>query len=401
MIILADIRPSTAPGSCSDICLLQATGRGRCALDNRIRFGYELLHKKLSSRGFQIPTCKPFLGLPLVSYGLRCIQIMICSLVLMQGIVHADTVLLKNGNSVDGKIIKMEDDSLEFDTDFADIIFIDWEEIAGFESDRPLTLILKSNVVLPEGIGTRDGDRLIVTRIEPNGPLPMTAVKSINPATLWYRGNIALGGNKTTGNSSTQAFNLSESFLLREDRHRLQMYGKFNEGETKGQPTAQNAAGSFRYDYYLSRQIYVISDQLVEHDRFQNLNLRTTSTVGLGYDFIDNKSHSISLGGGPTLVYQDYSTSAATIDPSTTWIFTWYREFRGGDLKLYHKHQGFRDYGRSTAFRLNADQGIRVEVWNDFSLNLEYQIRYNSQPAQGRKDLDTTFIFGVSYDIES
>ena len=41
------------------------------------------------------------------------------------------------------------------------------------------------------------------------------------------------------------------------------------------------------------------------------------------------------------------------------------------------------------------------KVWSDLSLNVEYDIHYNSQPAAGRKELDTTFIFGVSYEIKS
>ena len=41
------------------------------------------------------------------------------------------------------------------------------------------------------------------------------------------------------------------------------------------------------------------------------------------------------------------------------------------------------------------------KVWGNLSVNVEYDIRYNSQPAAGRKELDTTFIFGLSYEIKS
>lgn len=139
-------------------------------------------------------------------------------------------------------------------------------------------------------------------------------------------------------------------------------------------------------------------DQLFESDQFQNLTLRSTSTAGLGYDFFDQKSRSLSLSAGATCVYQDFSTASATVTPAVMWIINWYQEFRGGEIKLFHKHQSFQDVGTSTAFRLNADQGIRVKVWGDLSLNVEYDIRYNSQPAAGRQALDTTFLFSVGYE---
>jgi putative salt-induced outer membrane protein YdiY len=332
----------------------------------------------------------------------RCLFLLLSILLtLLGGLAQADLVMLKNGDPVRGKILAMEDEKLKLDTDFAGVIYIDWDDIERIDSDQPLTLIFHSGADIPEGVGNRDGDRLIVSRIEAGGPIPMSTVKAINPASIYYRGNINLGGNQTTGNSETQAFNLSGNFTLRKDRSRLNLTAKHNRGEAKGQTTAQNASGGFRYDYYLSRQVYVIADQLFESDQFQNLTLRTTSTAGLGYDFFDQKSRSLSLGAGPTCVYQDFSTESATVTPAFTWMLSWYQELRGGDIKLFHKHQGFQDVGTSTAFRLNADQGIRVKVWGDLSLNVEYNIRYNSQPAAGRKELDTTFIFGVSYEFKS
>ena len=319
----------------------------------------------------------------------------------LQGIAHADLVVLKNGDPVRGKILKMENEQLDLDTDFAGVIHIDWEDIARIESDRPLTLMFHRTAEIPEGVGTRDGDRLIVTRIDADGPISMSMVKKINPASLYYRGNLNLGGNQTTGNSETQAANLSGSLTLRQNRSRINMTVKHNRGQAKGQTTAQNTSGGFRYDYYLRRQLYLIGDQFFESDRFQNLDIRSTSTAGLGYDFFDEKSRTLSVGGGPTLVYQHFSTAPATVTPALTWLISWYREFRGGDVKLFHKHQGFRDVGSSTAFRLNADQGIRIKVWGDLALNVEYDLRYNTQPAAGRKGFDSTFIFGVSYEIES
>ena len=332
----------------------------------------------------------------------RCLVLLLASmLTVLQGLAQADLVMLKNGDPVRGKILEMEDEKLKLDTDFAGVIYIDWDDIERIDSDQPLTLIFHSGADIPEGVGNRNGDRLIVTRIEAGGPIPMSTVKAINPGTIYYRGNISLGGNQTNGNSETQAINLSGNFTLRKDRSRLNLTAKHNRGEAKGQTTAQNASGGFRYDYYLSRQVYLVADQLFESDRFQNLTLRSTSTAGLGYDFFDQKSRSLSLAVGPTCVYQDFSAASATVTPAVTWIINWYQEFRGGNIKLFHKHQGFQDVGTSMAFRLNADQGIRVKVWGDLSLNVEYDIRYNSQPAAGRKELDTTFIFGVSYEIKS
>src|SRR5688500_14652109 len=73
---------------------------------------------------------------------------------------------------------------------------------------------------------------------------------------------------------------------------------------------------------------------------------------------------------------------------------------RGGDVVVFHKDQGFRDLGHGSATRVNADQGIRVKIYGNLWVNLEYDLRYNSQPVEARKTTDTNVILGLSYDIK-
>jgi putative salt-induced outer membrane protein YdiY len=170
-----------------------------------------------------------------------------------------------------------------------------------------------------------------------------------------------------------------------------------NRGEANGELTAQNGAVSGRYDYLLTRQVFLSGGQLLENDRFQNLAIRSTTTAALGYDFYDRQTHSLSVGAGPGLVYENFTTSPATVTPSATWFVRWDQEFRGGDITLFHRHQGFQDLAQDGGFRLNADQGIRVKIYGDLALNFEYDLRFNTKPSPGRKTVDTTAIFGLSY----
>lgn len=309
----------------------------------------------------------------------------------------ADVVVLKNGDRITGTIFRMENEQLEIDTDYAGRISIGWGEVQSLRSDRPLKLTFFASSPIPEGLGNRDGDRVIVTALDAGGQIPLKDVKAVNVSDLYHRGNINLGGNVASGNSNTQALNAAASYSLRREWHRLQIDGKFNRGEGNGQLTAQNGAISTKYDYLFTRQVFVSGQQLLENDRFQNLGLRSTTSVTLGYDIYDHHSSTLSLGAGPSLVYEDFTTSPATVTPSVTWFVRWYQEFRGGDVTLFHHHQGFQDFEHGEAFRLNADQGIRVKVYGDVALNFEYDVRFNTKPDAGRKTVDTTAIFGLSY----
>ena len=174
------------------------------------------------------------------------------------GILAADDVIyLRSGDRVSGKILRMEDEEVEIDTPFAGKIKVGWNDIQRLTSTRPLSLVFHGSADIPEGIGIREGDRLIVSDLSADGPIPFADVKAIIISDLHHRGNLNLGGNSTSGNSNTQALNVSGSYTLRQGRHRLQFDARFNRGEANGELAAQNAAGTFKYDYLLTRQLFL------------------------------------------------------------------------------------------------------------------------------------------------
>ena len=44
---------------------------------------------------------------------------------------------------------------------------------------------------------------------------------------------------------------------------------------------------------------------------------------------------------------------------------------RGDDVIFFHKLQGFKDLGHGSATRVDADQGLRVKVYNNRRINFQ------------------------------
>jgi hypothetical protein len=274
-----------------------------------------------------------------------------------------DLVFLKNGDRVSGQIHMMEDDQLEITTTFAGTIKIGWKEIQCIQPAQPLSVKLHEGVAIPDNIGTRDGDRLILSDLSLDGPIGFTDIKAIGISHVYQRGNITLGGNNASGNSNTHALSMSATYTLRNGWHRMIMSGQFNRGEANGRLAAENGAGTLRYDYFLTRQVFLSGQQLVETDRFQNLTGRSTTTVAIGYDFYDRLAQSLSIGAGPGSVYEKFTTQSSTYSPAVAWFVGWHQDMVEGTVTLFHNHHGIRDLIFPNATRLEAQQGIRVKVY--------------------------------------
>jgi hypothetical protein len=63
-----------------------------------------------------------------------------------------DVILLKNGDRVSGDIHTMEDTVLGVDTDYADVINIDWDDVSGLTSAKPLWVSFHDGAVIPEDV---------------------------------------------------------------------------------------------------------------------------------------------------------------------------------------------------------------------------------------------------------
>lgn len=321
-------------------------------------------------------------------------------LILSPCVAEADVVVLKNGDRITGQIIKMENKRLEIDPGYTDVMKIKWEDVQSITSERPMSIKLFGEVDMPENVGEQEADRIFVHALRQDGLIRLEDVRAINFTEQDYRGYVSAGGNQTSGNTETQAMNVSGSLTVRRHEHRFILDGKYNRAQANHQDTANNGAFSVLYDYFIAKRVYVGGFDLVESDQFQNLTVRNTNGAFVGYDLFDRERHNLTVAAGPAAVYQDFTTTPPTTTPSTAWIFRYQFMFKGDDVVFFHKHMVFKDLGHGSATRVNADQGIRVSIIGNWGLKFEYDIRYNSLPVSGRKSLDTNIIFGINYDIK-
>lgn len=316
----------------------------------------------------------------------------------------ADEVYLRNGDRLTGTVVTMEEEAVTLNTAYGGTITISWKEVERVTTEQPVTVQLRRPVDgtdWTDWLYTRYGS-LSTTNIGGEGGLSPGEVRAINPPPpIRYRGTLNVGGNRTQGNTNTQAVNLSTRWSLRTDWHRVLAEGKFNYGEVGRQVTVRNSAASLKYDLFLSKKVFVNTEGLIEKDTFQNLTLRTTLGSGLGYQFIETSRATLSTVAGLAYVGEDYTNAPQTKTPSARWSVRGEFALIPDRVKVFHRHEGFYDFGERGALRVFADQGLRITVLGNLFLNIEYDLRYNGAPAPGRRRTDETVIFGVGYEFKS
>jgi putative salt-induced outer membrane protein YdiY len=331
---------------------------------------------------------------------LKTILIVLSVLAWPAATASADEVMLKNGDRLSGDILRMGEGILVLKTTYAGEVKIDWKDIQEITSKAPVKVQTLDGSVLQGIVTSPSPDHIVVTgdQFGSTMAIPLTNIQAINPPPpVTYSGAFNLGGVVTKGNSDSKAINGSLIYSLRADRHRFGVEGKYNYGEQSGKLNVRNSLGQLSYDVFITKRAFFNMFALFEQDTFQDLNLRSSFGAGPGYQFIDTKRTQLSGTLGIAYVNQDWRTRPDDSGAAGRWGVNFTTAVIPERLLFFHRQEGFYDFKKPNAWRLRADQGLRVPVYKQFAMNLEYDLRYDSNPAPGRKRTDHLYIVGVSY----
>jgi hypothetical protein len=330
--------------------------------------------------------------------GLHLFRLFYVVLCLVPVLAWADEVVTRNGDRLTGEILTMEDNVLSLHTEYGEMK-VDWEKVVHVTSDKPMKVRVlgeKKGWLSDFFLGGHEFRH--VMELRQDGLIPLSDVKGINVEHIRHDGTITLGGNHTTGNTNTKAVNAISRATIQAHRQRLDLEGKYNYGEANGAVTARNWLLQLKYDYFLTEKFFINTSNMLEHDRFQNLQLRTTLGGGVGYQFLNTGDISLSSTIGLAYVDEDYTTVPRTETPSSHWGYR-FEATLWSRCKLFQRFDGYYDLRYGNGLRIIMDQGLRIPVFKTLYVSLEYDYRLNTQPAPGRTEVDDAYIFGVGFEF--
>ena len=120
----------------------------------------------------------------------------------------ADEVYLLNGDRLTGTIVKMEENILTIQTDYGGEIKVDWKKVQRLRATSALKVLVpgESHDVLRDFVYGTHGQREI-TEAGPDSATLLSEITAINLEPIRLTGTVSVGGNNTSGNSNTKAFN--------------------------------------------------------------------------------------------------------------------------------------------------------------------------------------------------
>lgn len=322
----------------------------------------------------------------------------------------ADQVVLTNGDTITGAIVKKDGDKLTIKSEFLGEVTMPWTAVKSLRSDSEVFVQLSSGDVV-KGKVTTSGNQLEVVGAQTRAA-PLAQVTAVRHAAaqrayerllhprVWdlWAGSFDFGLALARGNARTDTLTTQFS-ALRETRNDsvavrfLQIYGTARANNVNS--TIANALrGGWKYDRNLTPRVFLSVINNYEHDTFQNLDLRFVMGGGAGYKVVKREGLTLSIDGGADYDRENFMNGQYRNFAELNW---------GNDLaysvsKATSITQAFHMFNNLTttgeyrvAFDLSAVTAVRK--WLGFHVTTSD--RYVSNPVQGRQRNDILLSTGL------
>jgi hypothetical protein len=314
-----------------------------------------------------------------------------------------DVVVLVNGDRITGEIKGMTRNTLDYKTDDAGRLSIEWNKVVRVTSPHYFEVELSSGKKhYGRFLDPPPGEQGVV-HLDDETTLPIADVVGVVPidAGIWSRLKAYLDVGFTLAKSN-KAVTLSADggFAYRGER-----IGVSLDLESYYQDDANNVGvsrGTAKVvgEYYLTRW-RAVALAGAEHNDELDLKLRLSLGAGAGYSAVQTNSMVLQLQAGLVANREEY----VGIDP--TWNLEGY-VYGGWDVFRYDTpkldlgvsltiYPGLTDWGR-----VRGDFTLRVkyEVFKDFNAGLNFSFNFDTRPpesAASKTDYLATFTIGWSY----
>lgn len=317
-----------------------------------------------------------------------------------------DTLYTATGDLIVGEIKSMSRNILTFDTDYADSEFkIEWSGVDGLTSGTTVVIYTTDGQRYTGNLVYDRSTKRTVTLINSarDGSLSLDEIVQIGTleSNFWSRVYISIDA----GYSFTKANNLSQMnttgrLQYNADKWRLGAgFNNVNTNQDDVEPTTRNEA-NIDYSHDIYGKAFAFAGMEFLESSEQQLDLRTTSKLGLGYYFVRTNGWYFQGGVGLANANEKYGGDNPFTENSFEGLAGLELDLYDiGDFSFRAKVNAFPSFSNKGRVRVNSDISMKWDLPLDFYIKASFVHNFDSEPiAEGIDKADYVFQTGIGWE---
>ncbi len=211
-----------------------------------------------------------------------------------------------------------------------------------------------------------------------------------------WKQNVALGLNRTSGNSDTSLYNIDFNTQRKGTTREFIAKAKYAYGESEDTTTEENANATAQYNFLMTDRTYSYINADYKYDNIAHIDYRITVGPGLGYYFIKNptQNFSIELGAAYIETKLDITNTVGataiddTEDSINLRVVSKYDWQISKSARLWEALEYLPEFEDFDVYLINYELGVEAAINSKLSLRLVFEDKYDNNPAPGIKKND-------------
>ena len=310
----------------------------------------------------------------------------------------ADSVDVKGGARIVGKVVKIDDGAVVVETTYAGSISIKQAEVIAINTDAPIAVRF-ANGTRVDGKVTGSGDgRVKVANAEGEFASEITKVANSwgpggrDPLERDWAYETAVDITGKNGNRSQLGTAGSLRATLKGPSDTLQFYLAYDRQVTDSVKSSDQFRAGVDYTSNFAGKNSWYARNEGGFDRIKDIELYDVAGFGMGYDFIKQKKQTFTGRFGLSFRYEGYKNPATTDVKSAGLDFGFAHRLELSNGLLVNRLTlvpAFEDFSN---YRANHESFYELPMANtSWKLRLGLSNDYNSRPGRGVEKMDTTY----------
>ncbi|MDI2594197.1 DUF481 domain-containing protein [Pseudomonas sp. N3-W] len=335
----------------------------------------------------------------MLSRTLLCLAVVSASTPLL-----ADTVWLKNGDKLSGKITVFDGGKLLIQTPYAGAVSIDWKQVKTLESDQEL--LVKQDAYSGEkakSLKAAEDGKVTLANGEAPKTVELASVQQIlkpKPVIedLVWKGNVDLALDYQRAERDTDDYDIGFKTSARHGQWRHTAQGEYNREFQDDVVTTDNWRAEYSLDRFLTEHWFWQGRLSYKRDHVEDLSRQRVVGTGPGYQFWDDELGAFSLGSLLNRTDYEYRDGGKDNFYSVAMKWSYNRYLIGKRVEFFTNGEVGKPLSDVANFSLDSEVGLRYKVTDWASLNLKAE----RDIISGTKDADLnktryTAGFGVAW----
>jgi putative salt-induced outer membrane protein YdiY len=311
---------------------------------------------------------------------------------------NADVLVLKNGDRITGDVKRIWNAEVTIEPEYSDEFQVDLDAISHIESAREFEIEFYDGRSIDAQLGGENAaGEQVFTSESGSVEAPLADMLELNEpeAAFEWDTDVEVAASFNRGNTDSTTAKVRANSTLKMNDHRHIGDIEFFREELVKVRTKERDLLKYSYNYLFTDNWFFTADASFERDPIILLESRMIASAGVGLDIWDTPRRflSIKLGAGYQAEEIDSVESDGTV---ANWGLNYRQDFFSDDVELFHRQSIVANISGRTNTSYKTTTGFGYELTDIFTASVSLDYNYETDPADGAKNEDIAFLFGLS-----